>query len=42
MENIIEGKLTAFPTNIVYGLGCDPTNLIAIEKIYDIKYLKDL
>jgi len=38
VENIIEGKLIAFPTNSVYGLGCDPTNLIAIEKIYDIKY----
>jgi len=38
VENIIEGKLIAFPTNSVYGLGCDPTNLNAIEKIYDIKY----
>ncbi|MBY8979509.1 MAG: threonylcarbamoyl-AMP synthase [Candidatus Lokiarchaeota archaeon] len=38
VETIIEGKLIAFPTNSVYGLGCDPTNLIAIEKIYDIKY----
>ena len=38
VENIIEGKIIAFPTNSVYGLGCDPTNLIAIEKIYDIKY----
>ena len=38
VENIIEGKLIAFPTNSVYGLGCDPTNLNAIEKIYNIKY----
>ncbi|MHA1257459.1 MAG: L-threonylcarbamoyladenylate synthase [Promethearchaeota archaeon] len=38
VENIIEGKTIAFPTNSVYGLGCDPTNLIAIEKIYNIKY----
>ena len=38
VETIIEGKLIAFPTNSVYGLGCDPTNLSAIEKIYDIKY----
>jgi len=38
IEIISNGGLVAFPTNSVYGLGCDPTNLIAIEKIYDIKY----
>jgi tRNA A37 threonylcarbamoyladenosine synthetase subunit TsaC/SUA5/YrdC len=38
VENIIEGKVIAFPTNSVYGLGCDPTNLNAIEKIYEIKF----
>ena len=38
VENIIEGKLLAFPTNSVYGLGCDPTNLNAIERIYNIKF----
>jgi len=35
IEIISNGGLVAFPTNSVYGLGCDPTNLIAIEKSLD-------
>ena len=38
VENIIEGKLIAFPTNSVYGLGGDPLNLEVINRIYDIKF----
>ncbi|GAI91830.1 unnamed protein product, partial [marine sediment metagenome] len=38
VENIIEGKIIAFPTNSVYGLGGDPLNLEVINRIYDIKY----
>jgi len=38
VENIIEGKVIAFPTNSVYGLGGDPLNLDVIEKIYEIKF----
>ncbi|GAG72362.1 unnamed protein product [marine sediment metagenome] len=38
VENILEGKLVAFPTNSVYGLGGDPLNLEVINRIYDIKY----
>jgi L-threonylcarbamoyladenylate synthase len=38
VENIIEGKLIAFPTNSVYGLGGDPLNLELINRIYNIKY----
>jgi len=38
VDNIIEGKLIAFPTNSVYGLGGDPLNLEVINRIYDIKY----
>ena len=38
VENIIEGKLFAFPTNSVYGIGGDPLNLEVINRIYDIKY----
>jgi L-threonylcarbamoyladenylate synthase len=38
VENIIEGKLIAFPTNSVYGLGGNPLNLEVINKIYEIKY----
>ena len=38
VENIIEGKLIAFPTNSVYGLGGDPLNVDVVNRIYDIKY----
>ena len=38
VENIIEGKVIAFPTNSVYGLGGNPLNLDVIEKIYEIKF----
>jgi L-threonylcarbamoyladenylate synthase len=38
VENIIEGKIIAFPTNSVYGLGGDPLNLEVINRIYDIKF----
>jgi L-threonylcarbamoyladenylate synthase len=38
VDNIIEGKLIAFPTNSVYGIGGDPLNLDLIERIYDIKF----
>ncbi len=38
VENIIEGKIIAFPTNSVYGLGGDPTNLDVIERLHTIKY----
>ncbi|MFX0009492.1 MAG: L-threonylcarbamoyladenylate synthase [Candidatus Hermodarchaeota archaeon] len=38
IENIIEGKLIAFPTDSVYGLGGNPLNLELINRIYEIKY----
>jgi len=38
VENIIEGKIIAFPTNSVYGLGGNPLNLEVVNRIYDIKY----
>ncbi len=38
VDNIIEGKIIAFPTNSVYGIGGDPLNLNVIKKIYDIKF----
>ncbi|MFX1374889.1 MAG: L-threonylcarbamoyladenylate synthase [Promethearchaeota archaeon] len=38
VESIIEGKIIAFPTNSVYGIGGNPLNLDVINKIYDIKY----
>ncbi len=38
VENICEGNIIAFPTNSVYGLGCDFQNLNSIERLYNIKY----
>ncbi len=31
------GGVIAIPTDTVYGLGCDPTNVAAVERIYAIK-----
>ena len=38
VDAIIEGKLIAFPTNSVYGMGGDPLNLNLIERLYTIKF----
>jgi L-threonylcarbamoyladenylate synthase len=38
VDNIIEGKLIAFPTDSVYGIGGDPLNKEVIERIFDIKF----
>lgn len=34
---IAEGKLAAFPTDTVYGVGCDPYNVDAISRLYEAK-----
>lgn len=36
-EIIIDGGIIIFPTDTVYGIGCDPYNKKAIQKIYKIK-----
>lgn len=36
-EVIEGGGLVAFPTDTVYGLGCDPYNVRAIERLYEAK-----
>lgn len=38
VENIIEGKIIAFPTDSVYGIGGDPQNLNVVERIFEIKF----
>lgn len=38
VDAIIEGKMIAFPTNSVYGIGGDPLNHDLVEKIYEIKF----
>lgn len=36
-EAVCEGALVAFPTETVYGLGCNPFNRDAVERLYEIK-----
>ncbi len=36
-EIIQEGGVVAFPTDTVYGIGCDPRNQNAVNRIYAIK-----
>ena len=42
MEKLIEilknGGTMLYPTDTIWGLGCDATNIEAIQKIYDIKH----
>lgn len=38
VENIIEGKIIAFPTDSVYGIGGDALNIDVINRIYEIKF----
>lgn len=37
VETIKDGGIVIFPTDTVYGIGCDPYNKEAVEKIYRIK-----
>ena len=37
VKTIKEGGIVIFPTDTVYGIGCDPYNKKAVEKIYKIK-----
>ena len=32
-----QGGVIAYPTEAVYGLGCDPKNLSAVKKILELK-----
>ena len=34
---VSEGGIIAYPTEAVYGLGCDPSNLVAVQRLLDIK-----
>jgi tRNA threonylcarbamoyl adenosine modification protein (Sua5/YciO/YrdC/YwlC family) len=38
---INNGGVVAFPTDTVYGLGCDPRNIDAVERIYALKNRPD-
>ena len=37
IETIKNGKILVFPTDTVYGIGCDPYNEKAVQKIFKIK-----
>jgi len=39
VEALEAGEVIAYPTDTVYGLGCDPFNKKAIERLYQIKGL---
>lgn len=38
VDFIIQGKVIAFPTDSVYGIGGNPSNLNVINRLFDIKY----
>ena len=37
LEHLKAGEIIAYPTEGVWGLGCDPNNAIAIEKLLSLK-----
>ncbi len=37
VEELKQGKTLVYPTETVYGLGCDATNQSAVDKIFEIK-----
>ena len=37
VEVLNQGGIILYPTDTIWGLGCDATNVAAIEKIYSIK-----
>ena len=37
VENLRNGKLIAYPTDTLYGLGCDAFNEIAVQEIFEVK-----
>ncbi len=38
LRTLEEGKIILYPTDTVWGIGCDATNFQAVEKIYKIKH----
>ena len=36
-ETVRRGGLVVYPTETVYGLGCDPLNVKAVERIFEVK-----
>lgn len=40
-ETVKKGGLIVYPTDTVYGLGCDPFNISAVEKLIRVKGTRD-
>ena len=36
-EIVRRGRLVVYPTETIYGLGCDPLNVKAVERIFEVK-----
>lgn len=41
IEVLKAGGIILYPTDTVWGLGCDATNEVAVKKIYDLKQRED-
>ena len=41
LQILKQGGLILYPTDTVWGIGCDATNLEAVEKIYGLKQRSD-
>ena len=37
VETLVNGGLILYPTDTVWGIGCDATNEEAVKKIYELK-----
>lgn len=41
LKVLLNGGVILYPTDTIWGLGCDATNMAAIERVYDIKRRQD-
>lgn len=41
LEKLLQGGLILYPTDTVWGIGCDATNAEAVDKIYQLKKRSD-
>ncbi|MEZ5023053.1 MAG: Sua5/YciO/YrdC/YwlC family protein [Chitinophagales bacterium] len=37
IEHLRKGHVILYPTDTIWGLGCDPFNQVALEKIFELK-----
>src|SRR5258708_29699633 len=41
VERLMRGDVIAYPTDTLYGLGCDMTERGAVERLYQLKQMKE-